>query len=220
MQLWHEYSIPADFEKQKETIRALRKWIQQLEKGGLIVGFAFDRYFSNPTVPDELRVRFEYKDEQNRENVESQLEIEVKRLLPSYAKQERIWDSDYHTLQAYEFGSRCAFLAWELIEQGLFPQEYFSPFVIGITKEVGVFVANQIPFEFQAHFNHGVMNSLGTRKAPEERLIHISHLMDSTNSKSKEELIQWLQNNYVGFAIIPKTQPKLQTESQNDEKGN
>jgi hypothetical protein len=208
LQLWHEYSIPADFEKQKEIIRTLRKWIQQLEKDGLIVGFAFDHYFSNPTVPDELRIRFEYKDEQNRENVESQLETQVKKILPTYVKQERIWDSDYHTLQAYEFGSRCAFLAWELIEQGRFPQEYFSRFVIGTTAD-GVFVGYKVPFEFQAHFNHGVMNSLGIPKAPDERLIQISHLMDSTNSKSKEELIQWLQNNYRGFVIIPKPQPKL-----------
>jgi hypothetical protein len=194
--LWHEYSIPADFEKQKEIIRALRRWIQQLEKDSLIVGFAFDHYSSNPTVPDELRIRFEYNDEQNRDMIESQLETEVKKSLTNYVKQERVWGldtTDRNILQAYEFGSRCAFLAWELIEQGRFPQQYFSRPVIGATQK-GVAV-NQVPFLFQAHFNHGVMNSLGIPKAPDELLIHINNLMDSTNSKSKEELIQWLQNN-------------------------
>jgi hypothetical protein len=39
--LWHEYPIPADFNKQKEIIRKLREWIQQLENADLIVGFAF-----------------------------------------------------------------------------------------------------------------------------------------------------------------------------------
>lgn len=196
--LWHEYPIPADFVKQKEIIRDLRKWIQQLEKDNLIVGFAFDHYFLNPGVPDELRIRFEYKDEQNRESVESQLETEVKKILQSYVKHERTWGSDTtdrHILQAYEFGSRCAFLAWELVEEGRFQDLYFSQAVVGRTNE-GIPVINPVPFEFQAHFNHGVMNSLGIPKSPDERVIHISHLMDSTKSKTKQELAKWLLENF------------------------
>ena len=129
--MWHEYPIPADFDKQKEIIRKLRTWIEQLENDNLIVGFAFNHYFQvppNPNEPDELKVRFQYRDEQNRDIVESKLENEVKKLLPNYVKQERKWGSDTtdrHVLQAYEFGSRCAFLAWEQIENGRFPEDYF-----------------------------------------------------------------------------------------------
>lgn len=117
--MWHEYQIPADFEKQREVIRKLRIWIQQLEKEKLIVGFAFNHYWqlpTNPKEPDELRIRFEYSDEKHRENIEAEFEREVKKLLPNYVKQERIWNSGttpQQVLQAYEFGSRCAFLAWE-----------------------------------------------------------------------------------------------------------
>jgi len=198
--LWHEYPIPADFNKQKEIIRKLRNWIQQLEDNSLIIGFAFNHYFQvspKPNEPDELRVRFEYSDEQNRDVVESGLEIEVKKLLPDYVTHERNWVSDTtdrHVLQAYEFGSRCAFLAWEQIENGRFPESYFSQASIVRTKS-GV-AAKRIPIEFQAHFNHGVMNSLGIPKSPDETAIHIKNLMDCTNSRTKQELISWLQTNF------------------------
>ena len=201
--MWHEYPIPADFDKQKEIIRKLRNWIQQLENHNLIVGFAFNHYFQvppNPNEPDELRVRFEYRDEQNRDIVESELENEVKKLLPNYVKQERNWGSDTtdrHVLQAYEFGSRCAFLAWEQIENGRFPESYFSQASIVQTKS-GV-AAKRTPLEFQTHFNHGVMNSLGIPKNPDEIAIHIKNLMDSTNSRTKQELINWLQTNWKNF---------------------
>jgi hypothetical protein len=201
--LWHEYPIPADFDKQKEIIRKLRNWIQQLENLNLIVGFAFNHYYQvppNPNKPDELRVRFEYRDEKNRDTVESKLENEVKKLLPNYVKQERNWGSDTtdrHVLQAYEFGSRCAFLAWEQIENGRFPESYFSQASILQTKS-GV-AAKRTPLEFQTHFNHGVMNSLGIPKTPDETAIHIKNLMDSTNSRTKQELINWLQTSWKNF---------------------
>jgi hypothetical protein len=201
--LWHEYPIPADFDKQKEIIRKLRNWIQQLENHNLIVGFAFNHYYQvppNPNEPDELRVRFEYSNKQNRHIVESKLENEVKKLLPNYVKQERNWGSDTtdrHVLQAYEFGSRCAFLAWEQIENGRFPESYFSQASIVQTKS-GV-AAKRTPLEFQTHFNHGVMNSLGIPKNPDEIAIHIKNLMDSTNSRTKQELINWLQTNWIKF---------------------
>jgi hypothetical protein len=194
--LWHEYLISADFEKQKEIIKQLRKWIQKLEKDKFIIGFAFNHYFQippNPKEPDELRIRFEYSDEKHKEQVEKELEREAKKFLPNYVKKERKWDSQQHILQAYEFGSRCAFLAQELMENKRFPEEYFSRFYQR-EDESRVF-AKQIPAEFQIHFNHGVMNSLGIPKFPDERLVHINNLMDSTNSKTKQELIKWLQDN-------------------------
>jgi hypothetical protein len=204
--LWHEYPIPADFNKQKEVIRKLRKWIQQLENDNLVVGFAFNHYYqdpSNPNEQDELRVRFEYSDERNRDVVESGLENGVKKLLPSYVQKERNWGStdttDEHVLQAYEFGSRCAFLAWEQIENGRFPDDYFAQ--ASILKTARGAVAKRVPLEFQAHFNHGVMNSLGIPKNPDERAILIKNLMDSTDSRTIEELISWLQtrwNKYFG----------------------
>jgi hypothetical protein len=198
--LWHEYPIPADFDTQKEIIRKLRSWIQQLENDNFIDGFAFSHYFQfpqNPNEPDELRVRFQYSDEQNRDVVEAELENEVKKLLPNYVQEERNWISDAtgsHVLQAYEFGSRCAFLAWEQIENGRFPEEYFAQASI-LTAARGV-VAKRIPMEFQTHFNHGVMNSLGIPKNPDEIAILIRNLMYSTNSRTKHELINWLQTKW------------------------
>ena len=199
--MWHEYPIPADFKKQKEVIRKLRKWVQQLENDDLIVGFAFNHCCQdplNPSASDELRIRFQYSDEQNREMVELELENEVKELLPDYVKQERNWGSDTtdrHVLQAYEFGSRCAFLAWEQIENGRFPESYFNQ--ASILKSARGVVAKRIPMEFQTHFNHGVMNSLGIPKNPDEKAILIKNLMDFTNSKTKQELIDWLQKKWL-----------------------
>jgi hypothetical protein len=201
--LWHEYPVPTDFNKQKELIRKLRAWIQQLENAGLIVGFAFNHYYSdqvNPNEPDELRIRFQYSDERNREIVESELENEVKELLPDYVQQERSWVSDIaagHVLQAYEFGSRCAFLAWEQIENGRFPESYFDQ--ASILKSVSGVVAKRIPMEFQTLLTHSIMNSLGIPKSPDERAILIKNLMHSTNSTTKEELINWLQKKWIEF---------------------
>jgi hypothetical protein len=198
--LWHEYPIPADFNKQKEIIRKLREWIQQLEVADLIVGFAFSHYYpdqQNPNAPDELRVRFQYGDEQNREIVESELETQVKELLPSYVQEERIWSGDRHVLQAYEFASRCAFLAWELIENVRFPESYFSQ--ASVLKSSRGVVAKKMPMEFQTHLNHALMNSLGIPQTPDEKAILIKNLMASTNSTNKEELINWLQKKWLDF---------------------
>ena len=199
--MWYEYPIPADFEKQKEIIRKLRSWIQQLENGNLIDGFSFNHHFQvppNPKEPDELRFRFQYSDDKKRDIVETELENQLKKLLPNYVKPERSWSSgiiDRHVLQAYEFGSRCAFLAWEQIENGRFPEDYFAQASI-LTSARGV-VAKRIPMEFQTHFIHGVMNSLGIPKSPDERAILIRNLMDSTNSRTKQELINWLQTKWI-----------------------
>jgi hypothetical protein len=198
--LWCEYPIPAGLDKQKEIIRALRKWIQQLENADRIDGFAFNHYYSdsqNPKEPDELRVRFQYSNEQNRLGVELELESEVKKLLPNYVKQVRPWDSDAesHVLQAHEIGSRCAFFAWEQIDNGFFPEHYFAQASILKTKR-GV-VAKRIPLEFQTLFIHSIINSLGIPKNPDERAILIRNLMDSTNSRTKQELINWLKKKWI-----------------------
>ena len=201
--MWYEYPIQADFDKQKEIIRKLRSWIQQLENDKFIDGFAFNHYFQipqNPNEPDELRIRFQYSDEQHRDIVESELENEVKKLLPNYVQEERNWISDAtgsHIFQAYEFGSRCAFLAWEQIENGRFPEYYFAQASI-LASASGV-VAKRIPMEFQTHFNHGVMNSLGIPRNPDERAILLRNLMNSTNSRTKQELINWLQTKWIEF---------------------
>lgn len=199
--MWYEYPIPADFDKQKEVIRKLRIWIEHLENVGLIVGFAFNHYFqdlSNPNETDELRVRFQYTDERDRKIVESELEKEVNKLLPNYVQEKRDWNSDLtddHVLKAYEFGSRCAFLAWEEIENGRFPERYFEQ--ASILKSPRGVVAKRVPLEFQTHFNHGVMNSLGIPKSPDERAILIRNLMNATNSRTKQDLINWLQTKWI-----------------------
>jgi hypothetical protein len=186
--MWHEYPIQSNFEKQKDIIRKLRSWIENLEAENLIVGYCFDHYASNPPDPDELRIRFQYTVESNRANIEKQLETEIKMLLPNYALTEQPWGTDTndrHVLQAYEFGSRCAFLAWKLIENGRFQVQYFDN-VVGL---------NTVPFQFQFHFNHGIMNSLGIPKKPNELFIHVIAIMDATNTKSKRDLINWLEQH-------------------------
>ena len=199
--MWYEYPIPADFDKQKKIIRALRKWIQQLENDQVIEGFAFKHYYSepqNPKEPDELRVRFQYSDEQNRPIVELELESEVKKLLSNYVIKVRSWDSKTtgsHVLQAHEIGSRCAFFVWEQIDNGRFPESYFAQ--ASILKTPRGVVAKRIPLEFQTHFSHAIMNSLGIPKNPDERAILIRNLMDSTNSQTKQELINWLQKKWI-----------------------
>lgn len=91
--MWHEYLVPTDFEKQKEIIRKLRIWIEKLEERKLIAGFAFNHYYSippNPKYPDELRIRFEYTNEENSKNVEEELELEIRQFLSDYVLKQRI----------------------------------------------------------------------------------------------------------------------------------
>ena len=201
--MWYEYPIPADFDKQKEIIRTLRTWVQHLENEGFIDGFAFSHYYSdqqNSNELDELRIRFQYSDEQNRHRVELALESEVKNLLSTYGIEVRPLGSNTiedHVLQAQEFGSRCAFLAWEQINIGRFPESYFAQASILKTQR-GV-VAKRIPLEFQTLLSHAVINSLGIPKNPDERAILIRNLMDSTNCRNKQELINWLQKKWIDF---------------------
>ncbi len=179
---------------QKAIIQKIRTWIEQLEADKIITGYCFDHY--SPT-PDELRIRFQYTDENKRADAERQLETQVRTLIPEYILTEREWGNDKtdrHVLQAYEFGSRCAFLAWKLIESERFPENYFSNALVRQT-ESGNFIFKRVPFEFQAHFNHAVMNSLGVLKVPTEQAIHLHRFMDSTGCKTKAQLIDWLEQH-------------------------
>jgi hypothetical protein len=190
--MWYEFPIPADPKKQREIIRQLRKWIESLESRGVVKGFAFDHCSPNP---EELRIRFD-TDEENLKTVRKELENEVKKLRPNYVlpPEDRLWDGGKNKEQvyrAYEFGSSCAFLAWELIENERFPEEYFSDFYI--REDAEGTIVKQIPVKFQKHFNHGVMNSLGISSYPNEALIHLYLLMNSIKSKNKQELIDWIE---------------------------
>jgi hypothetical protein len=196
--MWHEFPIPTDPKKQREIIRQLRKWIESLESRGIVKGFAFDHYSPNP---EALHIRFDCADKENLKTVRKELENEVKKLLPNYVlpPEDRLWDGGKNTEQvyrAYEFGSRCAFLAWKLIESGRFPEEYFSNFSIGDNNKENV--VKRIPFEFQTHLNHGIMNSLGISEYPNEALIHLKILKGSTRFKNSQGLIDWMEKPVRG----------------------
>ncbi len=96
--------------------------------------------------------------------------------------------------RAYELGSRCAFLAWELIESGRLPEEYFSDFLL--RENESIVGKKKIPFEFQFHFTHGLMNSLGISEFPNEPFLHsqlLSNILTQCKIiKSKEELTNWI----------------------------
>jgi hypothetical protein len=193
--MWYEFPIPADPKKQREIIRQLRSWIENLESRGVVQGFAFDHYSPDP---EALHIRFD-TDEEKLKTVRKELENEVKKLLPNYVLKQRFWDGGKNAEQvyrAYELGSRCAFLTWELVESGRFPEEYFSDFFI--RQDDKAIIAKRIPFEFQTHLNHGIMNSLGISEYPNEALIHLKILKGSTRFKNSQELIDWMEKPVRG----------------------
>jgi hypothetical protein len=114
----------------------------------------------------------------------------VRPLIPNYLPQGRAWESNEEVLKAYEFGSRCAFLLWEKINQGRYPENYLSNFV---TVQNNQNAFRLVPFNFQFHFNHGVTNSLGVPKTPNEQWIHLLGLIESTHSHNPEELCNWIR---------------------------
>lgn len=187
--MWVEYRIPANFQRQKEIIRQLRKWIVNLEEKGLIEGFAFNHYTNLPNEPDTLRIRFNYQNEENQELVENVFEDEVRQLVQDYHLQIRNWPGDEEVLKAYEFGARCAFLYWDLVDNRKFPENYISNFLLPNGQ------LSQIPHHFQQNFNHGVMNSLGIPKYPQEQIIHLVALMESTQSMNYRELCDRLKRD-------------------------
>jgi hypothetical protein len=160
--MWYQFPIPTDFENQKRIIRQLRRWIQKLEEDGVINGFAFNHYFMKNL--NELRLRFDCT-ANSLEQIKKELGDNLKGLGVACALQESEWKDPEHVLKAYEFGSRCAFLFWELAEKGRFSEDYISNFLP--VKE-----RSNIPLAFQQCFNHGVMNSLGIPKLPNELMLH------------------------------------------------
>lgn len=198
--MWYEYPIPADYEKQREIIRQLRKWIQSLESRGIIEGFAFNHYYP---VSATLNVRFDCIDEEKLKIVRKELKRKVKIFVPNYVpeKSERLWDAGKtpeYIYKAYEFGSRCAFLFWELVERGRFSKELASSF-LHWHDSTHFAIRYPIPFHFQFHFSHGIMNSLGIHKIPNEQLIHLAALIESTKSSNPQELCEWIKNNSMLF---------------------
>jgi hypothetical protein len=189
--LWYEYPIPADIEKQREIIKQIRNWIQNLESRGIVKGFAFNHYYPDPSI---LNVRFDCTDDKL-ETIRKELESEVKKFLPNYVIQERLWDagkSPEYVYKAYEFGSRCAFLFWEMVEKGRFPEEFGRSYLKW--SDQTHFELKPIPFNFQSCFAHGVMNSLNISKIPNEQWLHLAALIESTKSSNSQDLCKWIGN--------------------------
>jgi len=171
--------------------RKSRKWIQSLESRGIVHGFSFNHYHPNPSI---LNIRFDCADDKL-EIIRKELENEVKKLLPNYVLEERLWDagkSPEYVYKAYEFGSRCAFLFWEMVEKGRFPEEFASSYLQWTDSTH--FNLNPIPFNFQSCFAHGVMNSLNVSKIPNEQWLHLAALIESTESANPQQLCKWIEN--------------------------
>lgn len=194
---------------QKRIIRQLRKWILDLESRGLIQGFAFNHYSHEPPELPALNVRFDCTDDKLA-TIRKELDQEVKKLLSSYVLQERLWDngqSPEQVYKAYEFGSRCAFLFWDLIEKGRFPEEFAGNYLQWTSATT--FNLNTAVFTFQSCFAHGVMNSLSVSKTPNEQWIHLASLIESTKASNPQELCAWIQSQPALF--FPK-KPEPQNE--------
>lgn len=160
--MWHQFAIPSDSEGQKNIIRNLRTWIQSLENNGTIEGYAFNHY------QNTLNIRFDCSDE-NLIRVQTELTTQLEKLEITCELNETEWTGQEHVRRAMEFGSRCAFLFFELLENGRFSEDYIS----------NIMNRDPIPYQFQYCMNHGLMNSLGIPKLPNELLIHLYILDES-----------------------------------------
>ena len=189
--MWIEYSIPATFDRQKQIIRHLRTWIESIDEQGLVRGFAFDHYSGQEGIQDDLRVRFDYPNEAN-PDLENELRTRVKEFIPDYSPHGTPWDTNEEILKGYEFGSRCAFLFWKMVEKGRFPEEYLSDYLVHLTDPTRSGLRT-VPFNFQSHFYHGLMNSLGVLKQPNELLLHLIAIIESKHFHSQEELFEWIR---------------------------
>lgn len=100
-----------------------------------------------------------------------------------------------HVLRAYEFGSRCTFLFWDLVDKGRFGEELTSSFYpLSVSK-----VQSLKSFNFQFSFNHGLMNSLGISKVPDEQFIHLGALIETTKSSNADELCKWIRAQKIQY---------------------
>ena len=188
--MWIEYSIPAAFDIQKQIIRHLKNWIESINEQGLIKGFAFNHYFGQEGFQDDLRVRFDYPSERNLD-VEDELSIKVREFIPDYSTRGTPWDNREQILKGYEFGSRCAFLFWQMVEKGRFQEEFLSSYLRFPNSTHAEL--KTVPFDFQSHFYHGVMNSLGVAKQPNELLLHLLAIIESKHFHNSEELCIWMR---------------------------
>lgn len=183
MFVWYQIQIQVNINEQMKLIHEMKDWIKDLEQRKIIDGYAFNHYL------DDLSIRFNCTEEQF--NI---IKKEVIKVLHKYGykKEPRfdIWGGENHILQAYEFGSRCTFLIWDLIEKERIPQNYLSNFY----RENDIL---QIPFQFQQHFSHGLMNSLGIHKYPNEQILHLTSLFEYTKSKNIDELYKKLKQDKI-----------------------
>ena len=166
--MWYQFSIPANYVNQKMIIRNLRTWIQNLESDELISGYSFNHYFSSETGTGTLKIRFDCSEE-NLELIKTGLSENLEALEITCELTEEEWRGQEHVRRAMEFGSRCAFLFFELLENGRFSEEYISNFL----------TEGNVPYQFQQCINHGLMNSLAIPKQPNELLIHLYLLNES-----------------------------------------
>jgi hypothetical protein len=196
--MWIEYSIPANFERQKEIIRHLRTWIEGIDEKGLVRGFAFNHYSGQAGIQDDLRVRFDYPNEVN-PDVEAELGAKIREFIPDYTPHGTPWDSNEEILKGYEFGSRCAFLFLQMVEKGRFPEGFLSNYLYWTNSTHFEIRPIPIPFNFQSHFYHGIMNSLGVQKQPNELLLHLLAIIESMHFHDSEKLCEWIRSQPQDF---------------------
>jgi hypothetical protein len=202
--MWYEYLIPANSQEQSRIIQTLRLWITGLEERGLIVGFAFNHYYSHPPDRDELRIRFEYSNDNYILKVEGEFQGKIREFIRDYVVEKRIWNegtTPENVLRAYEFGSRCAFLLWKQIEGGKIKDIWMSDFIPFSNPE-------QIAaFDFQQSVNHGLWNSLLVHKSPNELMIHLFLLIQYAELHDMKELRNWLETNIQACEYFLKFTP-------------
>lgn len=194
--LWIEYIIPSNFRLQKQIISQLREWIKDLDERGLIGGFAFNHYYSGQEEKGDLRIRFDYPEEETI-TVRNELQDKIRQSIPEYVAKGQSWDSKEEVLKAYESGSMCAFLLWERVGKERLQKVYFGDYpIIQNQRLIGV---NSVPLNFQMHFIHGMLNSLGIPKQPNEEWLHLFALLESTGCHSPEELCKWIKSQPLQF---------------------
>ncbi len=174
--MWYQFNINGTPYEQIDIIKNLKNWITELEVQDIIEGFAYNHYHGD-SIEDHVAIRFDCSEE-NVNKIKNELKeknIKVNTVHP--------WGGESQVLQAYEVGARCAFLIFDLIEIGRIPKEYIDPFLVG--NEI-----NNKSFEFQQHFLHGLCNSLAINKIPNEQILHLMSLLESTHTKNIHEFYE------------------------------
>lgn len=145
--LWVEYRISANLDKQKQIIQNLKGWIEEMEERELIQGYAFNHYTRPSTT---LNIRFDLE-KQNLSQVEEELKRNLRQLGESDDIQRRDWPGDEYVRRAYEIGSRWAFV---FMNSNRVPQN----------------LTQSQSFNFYCLLVHGVLNSLGMNYDQEKAL--------------------------------------------------